>query len=160
VPPTAGTDETIVHGTAIAAGGRAVLIRGPSGAGKSDLALRAIAMGGNALVETNLQLVADDQVVVRRAGEGVTVSAPAALAGLIEVRGAGIVSVPYTAAAQLELIAELTGAGGVERYPDPWPYAEILGVRMPVLRIAPFEASAPLKLALALARTPWWAQPG
>jgi serine kinase of HPr protein (carbohydrate metabolism regulator) len=104
--------------------------------------------------------VADDQVVVRCAGEGITVFAPAALAGLIEVRGAGIVSVPYTAAARLALIAELTEACGVDRYPDPWPYAEILGVRLPVLRIAPFEASAPLKLALALARTPWRAQPG
>jgi len=44
----------LVHATAIAIDGRAVLLRGPSGAGKSDLALR--------LIDAGARLVADDQV--------------------------------------------------------------------------------------------------
>ena len=83
---------TLVHATCVAlrppaklsAGAwRAVLLRGPSGAGKSDLALRLIEAGG--------RLVADDQTRIVRYGEVLIASAPAALAGLLEVRGVGIV---------------------------------------------------------------------
>ncbi|HEX3418624.1 MAG TPA: serine/threonine protein kinase, partial [Stellaceae bacterium] len=56
----------LVHATAIAIDGRAVLLRGPSGAGKSDLALR--------LIDGGARLVADDQVELRRAGERVVVT--------------------------------------------------------------------------------------
>ncbi|TMJ62451.1 MAG: serine/threonine protein kinase [Alphaproteobacteria bacterium] len=74
---TVPTNPVLVHASAIAIDGRAVLLRGPSGAGKSDLALR--------LIDGGARLVADDQVELRRAGERVLVTAPAAIAGLIEV---------------------------------------------------------------------------
>src|SRR5690348_6821760 len=83
--PVAGgpvTNAVLVHGTAVAIDGEAVLLLGPSGAGKSDLALR--------LIETGAQLVADDQAELRRSGSLILVSAPAAIFGLIEARGIGI----------------------------------------------------------------------
>ncbi|HJZ14329.1 MAG TPA: hypothetical protein VJ251_02575, partial [Stellaceae bacterium] len=83
----------LVHATAIAIDGRAVLLRGPSGAGKSDLALR--------LIDGGARLVADDQAELRRAGERVMVRAPAEIAGLIEVRGIGILQVEPLAEAAL-----------------------------------------------------------
>jgi hypothetical protein len=55
----------------------------------------------------------------------------------------------------LSLLVDLVAPEQVERLPDPWPSDMLLGVSLPVLQLAPFEASAPLKLALALTREPW-----
>lgn len=153
--PTGATEDTVLHGTAIALGDRAVLLRGPSGAGKSDLALRAMAHSLGSLADVRLDLVGDDQVIVRRAGTGLMVNAHPRLAGLLEVRGLGILPVPHVAEARLVLMADLVAGRNVERLPDPWPVADVLGLPVPVMRIAPFEASAPLKLALALSQQPW-----
>jgi serine kinase of HPr protein (carbohydrate metabolism regulator) len=144
-----------LHGTAIALGDRAVLLRGPSGAGKSDLALRAMAANLAPFADRSFQLVGDDQVMVLRAGGGLMVNAHPKLAGLIEVRGLGILPVAHLPEAGLVLVADLVAGGDIERLPDPWPVTDVLGVPVPVMRIAPFEASAPLKLALALTQRPW-----
>lgn len=152
---TGDTDAIVLHGTAISLGGHAVLLRGPSGAGKSDLALRAMAATFGCFTEASFQLVGDDQVVVRRGNDGLFVQGHPRLAGLIEVRGLGILPVQAVVEAGLVLIADLVAGGDIERLPDPWPVAPVLGVGLPVMRIAPFEASAPLKLALALTQRPW-----
>lgn len=145
----------IVHGTAIALrrGGpwRAALIRGVSGAGKSDLALRCLATSPNALISATVALVADDQVrLVCRAGS-LEVSCPAALRGKLEVRGIGIIEVDsFDDVACLDLIVELVPRADVPRLPDPPLRGELLGVSLPRLVIAAHDASAPLKLLLAL----------
>jgi serine kinase of HPr protein (carbohydrate metabolism regulator) len=135
-------DAILIHGTAVAIGGRAVLLRGPSGSGKSDLALRLIDAGG--------RLVADDRTLVRRDGNGLLVRAPEAIAGLIEVRGVGLVRVHPQPVARLALIADLVAPQHVERLPEP-SSETIFGIAIPLVAIAPFEASAPIKLRLALA---------
>jgi serine kinase of HPr protein (carbohydrate metabolism regulator) len=142
-----------VHGTAIALGASAVLIRGAPGSGKSDLALRCLAMAPTALIPSPTMLIADDRVELKRAQGRLTASAPASIRGRIEVRGLGIVTVPYAASATLALIADLVDSDRIERLPDPAPQTEILGVQLPLLRIAPFEAAAPVKLLLALAQS-------
>ena len=96
---TLPTDPLLVNATAIAIDGRAVLFRGPSGAGKSDLALR--------LIDDGARLVADDQVELRREGEHILVRAPATIAGLIEIRGVGILRVDALAEAKLAMFADL-----------------------------------------------------
>lgn len=141
------------HGTAIAVDGRAALIVGPSGAGKSDLALRCLSLATNTLIPAAAHLVADDRVLVSLDDGRLSVEAPETIRGKLEVRGVGILEVPYERTAELALIAELVAPGAVERLPDPTPTRELLGVSLPVLRLAPFEASAPVKLLLALART-------
>jgi HPr kinase/phosphorylase len=138
------------HGTAIALAANAVLIRGASGAGKSDLALRCLSLAPTALITTPAMLVADDRVVLTRNGERLTAEAPATIRGKLEVRGLGIVTVPSLASAELVLVADLTAPERVERLPDPAPETELMGVRLPLLHIAPFEAAAPVKLLLAL----------
>jgi serine kinase of HPr protein (carbohydrate metabolism regulator) len=130
----------LVHGTAVAIDGGAILLRGPSGAGKSDLGLR--------LIDAGARLVADDQVELRRASRQILAQAPPALAGLVEIRGVGILRVGAVDAVPLVLIADLVGAGEVERLPEP-RVEKILGVAVPVLALAPFEASAAAKLAFA-----------
>jgi HPr kinase/phosphorylase len=92
-------DELIVHGSAVAWAGRGLLILGASGAGKSGLALQLIARGA--------ALVADDRVVLRRRGGALVAGAPAALAGLIEARGIGLLRLPAAPEATLALVVDL-----------------------------------------------------
>ncbi|WP_295557491.1 HPr kinase/phosphatase C-terminal domain-containing protein [uncultured Hyphomicrobium sp.] len=144
-PPT----ET-VHGTAIALGGKAALIRGASGSGKSDLALRCIAMPQLAHIPSRAELLADDQVCLLAKGGTIEASPPPTIAGKIEVRGLGIVTLPHRAAARLALVVDLVTAGDVPRYPLDATSANYLGIEVPLLRLAPFESSSPVKLILAL----------
>jgi serine kinase of HPr protein (carbohydrate metabolism regulator) len=131
-----------VHATCIAIDGYGILLRGPSGSGKSDLALRAIDRGA--------RLVADDRVVLTRRGRSVIASAPSSLHGLIEIRGLGIMRMDAAAEARVALAVDLTEPGLVERLPPPRD-CDIEGASISWMALAPFEASAPAKLRLALA---------
>ena len=134
------SDTALLHATAVAIDGRAVLLRGPSGSGKSDLALR--------LIDAGARLVADDQSELRRCGEALWVRAPATIAGLLEVRGLGILRLEALAEAAVGLIADLAAADRIDRLP-PRRTETILGIAVPLIEIAPFEVSAAAKLRLA-----------
>ena len=140
-----------LHATAIAVGRRAIVIRGSSGAGKSDLALRCLAMPASQFVASPARLVADDQVLVTRDGLALRAAAPPALLGRLEVRGLGILEFNPEQDASVVLVADIVDRTQIERYPDPWPTAELLGLSVPLLRISAFDSSAPLKLLAALA---------
>jgi HPr kinase/phosphorylase len=135
------TGRLLLHATSVAIGGRALLLRGASGSGKSDLALR--------LIDAGARLVADDQSELCREGDRVIVRAPSAIAGLIEVRGIGIMRMDALAEAPVALVVDLAGAEGVERLPAE-PTEWILGLALPLIAVRPFEASAAAKLRLAL----------
>jgi serine kinase of HPr protein (carbohydrate metabolism regulator) len=132
----------LLHATTVAIGGHAVLLRGTSGSGKSDLALR--------LIDAGARLVADDQSELWRDGDAVLVRAPEPIAGMIEVRGVGIMRVKPLSVAPLALIVDLVALQHVERLPEP-SSETIFGLAIPLVALAPFEASAPIKLRLALA---------
>ncbi|MEC4595049.1 MULTISPECIES: HPr kinase/phosphorylase [Nitrospirillum] len=133
-----------VHATCVSVGGAGVLLRGPSGSGKSDLALR--------LVDAGALLVADDQVdlVADPTGTLLTATAPECLAGLIEVRGLGILPAPATPSAFVRLVVDLVDRDAVSRLPDP-AAVTLAGVAVPRVALWPFAASAPAALRLALA---------
>ena len=135
----------LIHATAVAIdtaiGPRAVLLRGPSGAGKSDLGLR--------LIDAGSQLVADDQSELLRRGESVIVRAPSAIAGLIEVRGVGILRMEPLAEASVGLIVDLVPAETIERLPIQ-ATERLFDIELPRLAVTPFEASAAAKVALAV----------
>jgi len=142
----------LVHGTCVALGRLGVLLRGGAGSGKSDLALRFMALPGEGALCPGL--VADDQVYVSANPDGtLTASAPPTIAGKIEVRGLGIMPVPFLPEAELVLVCDLAGSNDVPRMPAESAKTTVLaGVPLPTLRLAPFEASAPLKLKMALLR--------
>ena len=75
-----------------------------------------------------------------------------AIYGKIEVRGLGIVEIPaLTRTAPLSLVVDLVASRDmIERMPEPVD-ASIMGLRVPQITLYPFDASAPVKLMLALA---------
>ncbi|WP_149539399.1 HPr kinase/phosphorylase [Siccirubricoccus phaeus] len=132
-----------LHGSAVARDGDAVLLLGPSGAGKSDLVLR--------MIDAGWRLVADDQVALRAEGGTLRAAAPAPLAGLLEVRGLGLLG-PLPVARPdpvLRLAVHLVPREAVPRLPAPDSWAAE-GVSLPAIRMHAFDAAAPARLALAL----------
>lgn len=132
--------ETI-HASCVAIGGRGVLIAGASGRGKSDLSLR--------LIDRGAWLVSDDYTIVRAHEGRLYGSAPPPIAGRIEVRGVGIVELAPTAEAPLCLVVDLDSEP--QRLPEPLTRS-FLGQELPVVALAALEASAAIKLELALDR--------
>lgn len=151
----ASSDSLTLHGTCVACGSRAVLLRGPSGAGKSDLAFRLLQDDPSG--ET--RLVADDQVMLRLSGTSLLASAPLPLAGLLELRGLGLVAVPSLEVAPLALIVDLVARDRVPRLAEP-RFEEILGCRLPVLALHAFDITASARLRLALETLPDGGFPG
>jgi serine kinase of HPr protein (carbohydrate metabolism regulator) len=94
-----------VHATAVVIGEWGILIRGPSGAGKSQLA--------RALVEKALtsgkfaRLVGDDRVILRLVGGRIVAHPHGEIAGLIEIRGQGIIRQEHEAGAIIRLVIDL-----------------------------------------------------
>ncbi|MBT3070273.1 aldolase [Rhodomicrobium sp. Az07] len=145
-------DGLVVHGTCVALGEAAALLRGPSGAGKSDLALRFLFLPKYAL-GAEPRLVADDGARLRRTDAGIRATCPETIKGKMEVRSLGIADLPpslIAAEARLTLLVDLVSRCDLPRFPDAVEWEDMLGV--PIRRIAldPFESSAPMKLALAL----------
>ena len=146
-------EEALIHGTCLAIGGEGVLLVGKPGSGKSDLALRLIDQGGAGLSgrDRTAQLVADDQVVIRRSGGGLVASAPASLKGKLEIRGLGIAELSVVAEARLRLAVRLTPSTEIERMPElGTPRMDILGEALPLILLDPWNASAPARLRAAL----------
>jgi serine kinase of HPr protein (carbohydrate metabolism regulator) len=127
-----------VHATALSVGGKGVLLLGPPGSGKSDLALR--------LIDRGARLIADDRVHV--AADGTLHPSPG-IAGQMEVRGLGIVPMAHVAGIPVVLAVDL--GSQPQRMPDP-AVRDIGGLRLPVITLSAFEASAPLKVELAVAQ--------
>lgn len=138
-PPPAITN---VHGTCVALGAFGVVLLGLSGFGKSDLALR--------LIDGGAALVADDRCDLWVDDGQLWCAAPAALAGKIEVRGLGIVEQPYVEAVPILLAVRL--GDKYDRMPEAGRTEQLAGVDIPSIQLSAFEASAPAKVRLALAR--------
>jgi HPr kinase/phosphorylase len=141
-----GPPPATVHASAVLVGPRAVLIRGPSGSGKSQLALELIEMARARLLPF-ARLVADDRVYLE-AAHGRLLARPAeTLAGLIEVRGTGLMRLAYEASAVVGLVVDLAAADA-QRLPEAASRrAEIDGIELPRLAVASGAAALPAVFA-------------
>jgi HPr kinase/phosphorylase len=135
-----------VHASVVLVGSRAVLIRGPSGSGKSQLALELIEMA-RARSFPFARLVADDRVHLE-ATHGRLLARPAeTLAGLIEVRGAGLMRLAHEASAVVGLVVDLAAADA-QRLPEASRRTtEIDGIELPRLAVASGATALPAVFA-------------
>ncbi|MFT3988659.1 HPr kinase/phosphorylase [Aestuariivirga sp.] len=144
-------ERITLHGTCVSIEGQGVLLLGPPGSGKSDLALRLIDQPGlgTGLDDMRAMLVSDDQVTITVEEESLRAQAPQAIAGLLEIRGLGVVRVPCKLDAVLRMVVRLKPAAEIERLPVP-QQTEILGQHLPVHEIDPWALSAPARVRAAL----------
>ena len=131
-----------IHANALLIDGHGLLIRGAAGSGKSSLTLALIenaqAQGRRAI------LIADDRVGLRVEG-GQLIAAPhPVIAGQIEKRGTGILTLPYAPEGRLTHVLDLMAKA-------PAPLAEKGMCEIEGVALAHFEAGAQPQ-AHALAR--------
>lgn len=142
-----------IHASAILLGHHGILIRGPSGAGKSHLALTLLQTAGPDFA----RLVGDDRIHVEAIHGRLLMRPAKALEGLIEIRGIGIVRVPYESVAVASLVVDL-GVPDAPRLPQETDLTtELDGIIVARLPVAPgADALTQLRSLLAL-KTRWMA---
>ena len=134
---------TLLHASLVAFGTVGVLFRGPSGSGKSQLCLQ--------LMDRNASLVADDQVKLKVENKKLMGSAPEALAGMLEIRGLGLVKYPFLAEAEIKLVVDLGPFAEISRMPEPDEmWVDILGFNVHRFSLDPQAQAAVQKLQAAL----------
>lgn len=123
-------ESFVFHATSLVLGSHGVLLCGVSGSGKSSLALTLIERAHQTgRVGT---LISDDQTLLSAEGDRLIASAPHAIAGAIEIRGAGLFAVPYQPQAEISLLVELVPAEKAPRYPTDEKRV-LAGILLPVL---------------------------
>ncbi len=129
-----------IHASAVSIEGAGILIEGPSGSGKSDLCLR--------LIDRGATLVGDDRLILSREGTRIIAASEPELAGKLEVRQIGIVSVATAGPVPLTVVVRLSD--DPPRLPLDRATCRYLDIELPLLRLDAREASAPIKIMLAL----------
>lgn len=151
--PGPGPDSRLIHATCITLGEHGVLLTGAPGSGKSDLALRLIDQAGCGTggEPMHARLVADDQVIVQRKDKQLLGAPPPRLAGLLEIRGLGIVTLQHEQRCVLHLAVRLGDAIEFERLPDlSRSVFTVLGLDLPEITVDAWAASAPARVRSAV----------
>ena len=139
-----------IHGTAIVVAGAGFVFLGPSGSGKSALAFSCLAEAR--ALGLAAALIADDRVLISRQGGRVLAACPPSIAGLIELRGTGILRQPHLSPAPLDFAVQPVDLAVAERLPPEDERTEILpGLFLPLVRLA---ATARNPLAILMAKVP------
>ncbi len=135
--------STLLHASAVALEDTAIMLRGPSGSGKSMIGLALIEHYG-------AQLIADDRLYVEAEAGAVLLRPHDTLAGLVEVRGLGLLRMAYQPRARLALVVELVAGEAVPRI-APNATTEIAGQDIALLRLDGHDPYTPLKIKRAAA---------
>jgi serine kinase of HPr protein (carbohydrate metabolism regulator) len=131
--------EVLANVSCVAIGGRAVLIEGEPGSGKTSLAL--------ALIDRGATLIGDDGVVLEEREGRLWAAPPPNIAGLLEVRNVGLVTLP-TCAAPLALVIRFDA--DAPRSVDVAERVERRGHALPLVPLYPASAALPLRAEFAL----------
>ena len=123
----------------VAIGARAVLIEGRPGSGKSSLALT--------LIDRGATLVGDDGVMLESRDGRLWALPPPNIAGLLEIRNVGLVTLPAEPA-PVALVLRLDPAA--PRLPEGAEEATLAGVRVPLIRLWPDTPALALRAEWAL----------
>lgn len=117
------TARLLANVTCVAIEGRGLLIEGAPGSGKSSLAL--------ALIDRGATLVGDDGIALAPRCERIWALPPPEIAGVLEIRGVGLVELPATEA---PLCLVLALEGDADRLPETGSVT-IAGTRLPRLAL-------------------------
>jgi len=130
------------HASAIALPQGGVLLLGASGSGKSSLAYRLVQHYGG-------HLVGDDYVDIAMVDGRLTAHCVATLAGLVELRGLGLVRLAHLASTPLDLAVQLVPRAQVPRLPeaDSWQHGSF---SLPLLTLHAFDLATPDIICAAL----------
>jgi serine kinase of HPr protein (carbohydrate metabolism regulator) len=137
-----------VHASAALVGERGVLVRGAPGSGKSSLVLSLLARDPDTTA-----LVADDRVALTTAHGRLLASAPAEIAGMMEIRGHGIVRRPWVSPVVVDLVVDLLPADECPRLPltDDESRATVAGVPLPRMFVSVGAADGAARVGAVLA---------
>jgi len=130
----------LIHANALALGDYGVLILGATGAGKSLLTLTLIERAYGA--RRHAQLVADDYCEMTSQSGKLIARAPHSIRGAMEIRGAGLFSLPYQESVALDLVVELVASP--PRYPDEADIFNRFGHALPCLRLPRLDGATPV----------------
>jgi hypothetical protein len=135
-------NEVVLQASAVAIEGRALLIEGEPGSGKSSLAL--------ALIDRGAGLIGDDAVALSVNGARLIAVPPPNIAGLLEVRGVGLVTMPCAPPAPVALILTLGGEPPTRLPETPLATRLVEGITIPVLAFDPGLLAPALRAEWAL----------
>ncbi|MGG7580302.1 HPr kinase/phosphorylase [Rhizobium sp. Nf11,1] len=139
-----------IHATAIVVGRTGLLFSGPSGWGKSMLAFTCMTEARRLGLFT--ALVADDQVLLSGETGTVIATCPPSIAGLIELRGTGVVRQDHVSPATMHYAVLPGSASGENRVPAEGEIVSLApGFSLPALRLLTNVASP---LAILMAKAP------
>ena len=136
-----------VHASVALVGEGGVLIRGASGSGKSSLLLSLLSDDAAASA-----LVADDRVALAAVNGRLLASVPDEIAGLMEIRGEGIVHRPFVSPVVVDLVVDLAPAEACPRMPQTAEEkcVAVDGVVLPRLFIPAGASDGALRVRVAL----------
>ena len=135
-------DGAVIHASAVAVNGQAVMLCGPSGSGKSTLAMRLIDGHG-------ARLIGDDRIVLHAAQNVLHAGPHENLAGLIELRGLGLMRLPYDTNVPLALVVQLVARAEVPRLAEAARFCAH-GLSVAQLRLHGHDVATPLIIMQAL----------
>ncbi len=131
-----------IHASVVAVHGRGVMLMGASGSGKSSMALRLIQ-------QHKAILISDDYVDLSVAQDRLIAAPPAVLAGKLEVRHVGMITLPYLTEHALHMHVMLKPAGQCVRLPDDqqWMFADI---KLPSIHLPGHDIDNDVRIMAAL----------
>ncbi len=122
------------------------MIRGLSGSGKSSLALGLIDDP-----QSLARLVGDDRILLTSTADGLVARPPVAIAGLLELRGVGLLRPPCQPEARIALVVDLLPLEECIRFPDEnGRNARVMDRSVPRLTLPIGAGDGVLRVRLAL----------
>ncbi len=131
----------LVYASCVEFMGTGLLITGSSGSGKSDLCLR--------LIDQGAKLIADDQTIIENQNGQLKARCPDTIKGLLEIRGIGIVEMPFIYETNINLKLSLRAFDQIDRMPEK--ITELIeNIEIPVYYLDAFSDSSIIKVKTLL----------
>ncbi len=109
-----------------------ILIRGLSGSGKTSLLMGLLERAQQENKEAFL--IADDRVYLKTSASELVAETPPTIAGSVEIRGHGIITLPNKDRTTINLVVELVKDENIERMPGQ-KLSEVEGLHLPLVEV-------------------------